>query len=398
MELRLKKTKKMETEITTLTKELLQELIAEKNNPSISLYLPTHRSHPENLQDIIVFKNLVKQLKESLHDKYSETEVLQFIKPFDLLIQNNALWNKTLDGLVVFSAIDYLKIIYLQVPVNALVIVTDRFHVKPLRKYLQSADRYHILSLNLDHFQLFEGNRFGVSEIKLNPEIPKTLTEALGEDLTEKRSTVASYGGTSGESANMHHGDGGRKDQMDNDTEKFFRIISLAIDEHYSKPTGLPLVLAALPEHHHLFHKVNKNPLLQKEGIMVSIKFLQAEKIAEMAWKTMQPNYLMSLKELSQKFEEAKGKSNGSDSLEEVAKAVADRRVETLLLEQNRIIAGSIIDVDSGTIEIGDLKNPEVGDLLDAIAEMATEKGTEVIVISKENMPTQSGIAAIFRY
>jgi hypothetical protein len=284
------------------------------------------------------------------------------------------------------------------VPVNALVIVADRFHVKPLRRYLQSVDRYHILSLNLDNFQLFEGNRFGVSEIEPNPEIPKTLTEALGEDLTEKRSTVASYGGTSGESSNMHHGDGGRKDQMDNDTEKFFRIISLAIDKHYSKPTGLPLVLAALPEHHHLFHKVNKNPLLQKEGIMVSTKFFQDEKIAEMAWETMQPNYLMSLKELTQKFEEAKGKSNRSDSLEEVAIAVAAGRVETLLLEQNRIIPGKIIDADSGAIEFEDLNNPEVGDLLDDIAEMAIEKGTEVIVISKENMPTQSGIAAIFRY
>jgi hypothetical protein len=95
-----------------------------------------------------------------------------------------------------------------------------------LRQYLQSVDRYHILSLNLDSFQLFEGNRFGVSEIELHPEIPKTLTEALGEDLTEKHSTVASYGGVGGESSNMHHGDGGKKDQMDKDTEKFFRIIS----------------------------------------------------------------------------------------------------------------------------------------------------------------------------
>jgi hypothetical protein len=388
----------METEITTITKELLQELLVEKNAHCISLYMPTHRSHPENLLDIILFKNLIKELKESLQEKYSEIEVQQFIKPFDLLSKNSALWNKTMDGLVIFSGVDFLKIIYMQVPVNALVIVADRFHVKPLRRYLQTVDRYHILSLNLDSFQLFEGNRFGVSEIELNSEIPKTLTEALGKDLTEKLSTVASYGGTGGESSTMHHGDGGRKDQMDKDIEKYFRIISLAIDEHYSKPTGLPLVLAALPEHHHLFHKVNKNPLLQKEGIMVSTKFLQDEKIAEMAWETMQPNYLLRLKELTEKFEQAKGKSNGSDSLEEVAKAVAAGRVETLLLEQNRIIPGKIIDSNSGEIEFGNLNNPEIGDLLDDISEMATEKGTEVIVISKENMPTQSGIAAIFRY
>ena len=388
----------MKTETTTLTKGLLLKLTAENNDPSISLYMPTNRSHPENLQDIILFKNLVKQLKGSLREKYSEVEVQQYIKPFDLLSQNTALWNKTLDGLAIFSASDYLKIIYLQVPVEALVIVAGRFHTKPLRQYLQSVDRYHLLSLNLDGFQLFEGNRFGVSEIELQPEIPKTLTEALGEDLTEKHSTVASYGGTGGESANMHHGDGGRKDQMDKDIEKYFRIISLAIDEHYSKPTSLPLVLAALPEHHHLFHKVNKNPMLQKEGIMVSTKFLQDEKIAEMAWEIMKQNYLMRLKELTEKYEQAKGKNNGSDSLEEVAKALAAGRVETLLLEQNRIIPGKIIDADTGAIEFENLNNPEVGDLLDDIAEMATEKGTAVIVISKEKMPTQSGIASIFRY
>jgi hypothetical protein len=388
----------MVNEITRPTNELLQELLVEKHAHSISLYMPTHRSHPENLQDIILFKNLVKQLKESLHEKYSEVEVQQFIKPFDLLSHNTALWNKTLDGLAIFSADDYLKIIYLQMPVEALVIVTGRFHTKPLRQYLQSVDRYHILSLNMDSFQLFEGNRFGVTEIELNPEIPKTLTEALGEDLTEKYSTVASYGGTGGESSNMHHGDGGRKDQMDKDTEKFFRIISLAIDEHYTKPTGLPLILSALPEHHHLFHQVNKNISLQKDGIMLNTKSVSEKIIAEMGWEIIQQNYLMRLKELTEKFEQAKRKSKGSDSLEEVALAVATGRVETLLLEQNRIIPGKITDDNSGTIEIGDLNNPEVGDLLDAIAEMATEKGTEVIVISKENMPTQSGIAAIFRY
>jgi hypothetical protein len=388
----------MVTDKTSLTNELLQELIHKKINPSISLYLPTHRSHPENLQDIILFKNLVKKLKGSLQEKYSENEVMQFIRPFDLLSQNIALWNKTLEGLAIFSSVDFLKVVHLQMPVKELVIVAERFHTKPLRQYLQSVDRYHLLSLNLDRVQLFEGNRFGVSEIELNAEIPKTLTAALGEDLTEKHSTVASYGGTGGQSSNMHHGDGGKKDQMDKDTEKFFRVISLAIEEHYSKPTGLPLLLAALPEHHHLFHKVNKNPSLHKTGIKLSTKFMKGDKMAEMAWEIMQENYLRRLKELAKKFEQAKGIENASDSVEEVAKAVAAGRVETLLLEQNRILPGKIIDADLGTTETGYLNDPEVGDLLDAIAEMATEKGTEVIVVAKENMPVSSGLAAIFRY
>ena len=112
----------------------------------------------------------------------------------------------------------------------------------------------------------------------------------------------------------------------------------------------------------------------------------------------MQPIYLMKLNQVKEKFLLEKVNSRGSDSLEEVARAVANGRVETLLLEQNRIISGKITDAHSGIIEIGDLNEPEIGDLLDGIAELATEKGAEVIVVSEENMPSLSGLAAIFRY
>jgi hypothetical protein len=388
----------MATKITDITNELLRELIVHKNSLSVSLYMPTHRSHPTNLQDIILYKNLLKQLKESLQVKFSEQEVHQLINPFNELIQDQELWNKTLDGLVIFSTKDYFKLLFLQVPVEPLVIVSESFHTKPLRQYAQSKGRFHVLSLNLDQFQLYEGNRYGITEIELDFKIPKTLKQALGEELTDKHSTVASYGGTGMQTSTMHHGHGGKKDQIDNDVEKFFRIISLAIHEHYSQPTGLPLILAALPEHHHLFQKVNKNPLLQKDGVWINSKILASEKLAEMAFDIVQRNYLNKIKELCEKFEGARWNNNASDNLEEVTKAVAAGRVETLLLEQNRIIPGKIVNRLSGTIETADLKDLEMGDLLNSIAEIATEKGTTVLVVSKEDMPSRSGLVALYRY
>ncbi|MDD2584188.1 MAG: hypothetical protein WCR61_08595 [Bacteroidales bacterium] len=53
-----------------LTKELVQELLAKDQTPSLSLYMPTHRTHPDNLQDEIHFNTLVKQMEESLMQKY----------------------------------------------------------------------------------------------------------------------------------------------------------------------------------------------------------------------------------------------------------------------------------------------------------------------------------------
>jgi len=43
-----------------LTKELIKELLAVNQSSCLLLYMPTHQTHPENLQDSILFKNLVQ--------------------------------------------------------------------------------------------------------------------------------------------------------------------------------------------------------------------------------------------------------------------------------------------------------------------------------------------------
>ena len=46
----------------------------------------------------------------------------------------------------------------------------------------------------------------------------------------------------------MHHGHGGKKDEADIDAERFFRAIDRAVLEHHSRPSGPPLMLAALSD------------------------------------------------------------------------------------------------------------------------------------------------------
>jgi hypothetical protein len=48
----------------------------------------------------------------------------------------------------------------------------------------------------------------------------------------------------------MHHGHGGKSPEEDIDTERF---VAKTINDNYSGPSGLPLILAALPEHQNLF-------------------------------------------------------------------------------------------------------------------------------------------------
>ena len=73
---------------------------------------------------------------------------------------------------------------------------------------MQSVGRYQVLGLSLHKIQLFEENRDALDEIDLAPGVPRTITEALGDESTEPYRTVASHGGVGGTSTPMHHGHG----------------------------------------------------------------------------------------------------------------------------------------------------------------------------------------------
>jgi hypothetical protein len=382
----------------TITKELIQELLATDKLPCISLYMPTHRSHPDNQQDPILYQNLIKDLEASLSTKYSAKEVKNFLEPLRELENDQEFWNHTLDGLAVFSAPGLLKTVGLKMHVEELAIVADSFHTKPLRQYLQSTDRYHVLGLSLNKIILFEGNRHSLAEVDLNENVPRTIEDAIGDELTEKHTTVASYGGTGSGSSSMHHGHGGKSDEMDNDTERFFRAISISIEENYSKPTGLPLILAALPEHQSLFQKVNKNPLLLSKCISINPSSISADKLIKLAWEIVKPQYILKLNVAADRFKKAEANGKGSDDYKDVAVAAVEGRVDTLIIEADRIIAARITNLETGNTQKKDLTNPKVDDLLDDMGELVTKMGGQVLVFPAEFMPTETGLAAIFRY
>jgi Bacterial archaeo-eukaryotic release factor family 6 len=48
--------------------------------------------------------------------------------------------------------------------------------------------------LNRREIKLYEGNRDVLDEIEIALGVPRTITDALGEELTEPHLTVASYG------------------------------------------------------------------------------------------------------------------------------------------------------------------------------------------------------------
>lgn len=264
-------------------------------------------------------------------------------------------------------------------------------------QFSQSIDRYQVLGLSLDKIRLFEGNRDALEEVELAAGVPRTITDALGTELTEPHLTVASYGGVGGGSHAMHHGHGGKTDEIDIDADRFFRSIDRAVLEHHSRPTGLPLIVAALPEHHHRFRSVSQNPFLLTEGISVNPGAVTNDKLQTLAWQVVEPQYEARLSQLKNDFEQATASGHGSDNLQQIAEAAASGRIATLFIEADRSIAG-YLDEETKKV-VGDaLSNPRVDDVLDDLGELVGKKGGEIFVIPAAKMPTRKGAAAIYRY
>jgi uncharacterized small protein (DUF1192 family) len=389
--------KEVATTAQKVSKEVIQKLV-NVQDVCLSLYMPTHQHHPENAQDPIRFQNLMKKLEESLVLKYDNATAKNFLAPLESLYQDNSFWKYTSKGLAVFSSSDFFEVIALQTPIEEFAIVADSFHTKPLRQYIQTMDHFHVVGISMSSVKLYEGSHHYFTEVELDSSIPQTMEEALGEELTDKHTTVASYGGTSGHSVNMRHGHGGKKEEIDNDIERFFRVVAEEIYEKHSKPTGWPVILAALSEHHSIFQKVNKNPNLLQKGLKLNPTALSLDDLKNKAWEIMEPKYLEKMQEQVNQYEQARASNKGSDDLQTVSVAAVEGRIDTLLIEADRIIAKRITNLETGNTQNKDINNPRVDDLLDDMSELVTKMGGTIFVLPADQMPTENGFAAVLRY
>jgi hypothetical protein len=94
--------------VELLTQSAVRALMHPHASPCISIYQPTHRHRPDNQQDPIRFKNLLRTVEASLRRRYAGTEEL--LAPVQALTGNAAFWNRALDGLAVLAAPGFIRV------------------------------------------------------------------------------------------------------------------------------------------------------------------------------------------------------------------------------------------------------------------------------------------------
>ncbi len=370
------------------------EIFNEESVPKVTIYFPTHRDPTKNEEDRIRFGNLIRSAEKRLEDAATKEQKTSITKTLSTMKDDRTLWNARAKGMGVFACEKSCVVYILQNPPRELLTVGERFHTKPLIRDFQGLDEYQVLTLDRRGFTVYEGNRTGFRKIPHGENEPKTVADFLGDEHTEDYLSMSSHGSTS---TPMYHGQKSRKDEIDKDTERYLKLIDKHVLEHYSKPSEKPLILFALPEFHGFFKKQSKNPYLLKEGIRRSPAGVKEDELKEHAWQIIEPRYEASIVRLLKRYENAKQKGLASDDVEAVAKAAVQGRIEAAIVEAYRRIPGRIQE-DKGLISYSENEDDSFGDVLDDLIDIVKKSGGEVVVLPKERMPVDAGVAAIYRY
>jgi hypothetical protein len=401
--------------IERLSPAALLELLAPQPAPCLSIYLPTHRNVPGNTVDLPAFRQLIEAVELALEPAHAPAQIERLLHPLRFLAGDRDFWAHAREGLAVLAAAGAARVFLLQRPVPHLALVGDRFHTMPLVRIVSGLDRFEVLALTSRQARAFEGTAWsdarGTAVERLDPVPIGTGPDGeilRGEVVDEEIFQPHRVQRGMGIEGIVHGGTGAKRDDVDADTEIFLRHVDEMAHDRLSRRSGLPLVVVAQSRLAATFRGLTKNPLVLEEFVPSDPHLMTADAIAAALRPLVVAARARAVAKAVAAFSQARDRGLAQGDLSDVARAAVAGKVATLLIEADRFEAGRF-DRATGAIAFG---SPPAGpparsgdvpavaseDLFGAVAETVLLHGGTILALARNEMPTESGVAAIYRY
>jgi hypothetical protein len=353
-----------------------------------------HRSGPETQQDLIRFKNLIREAEERLITRgIPAPEARELLESAQKLLQGDLFHQHQSDGLAMFLSPEVFRTYMLPFVFKELVIVTDRFHIRPLLPLLSGDGRYYILALSQNKVRLLQGTHYSVNEVSL-ADVPKNLAETLRDDDSWKELQMHSaISGGQGTFSSVTHGS--EVDSKEN-IKRYFRRIDKGLHE-LVRDERVPLVLAGVDYLHPIYKEVNSYPHLMEAGVGGNPERLSAKELHAQSWTVVRPYFQKAQQEAVNRYKEFASSGQASNRIRKIIPAAYHGRIELLFVIPDLQQWGTF---DPGTDEIHLHKKEKTGDedLLEFAAIQTLLNGGTVYMVGAEKMPDTDPLAAVFRY
>jgi hypothetical protein len=375
-----------------LSKNELKTLMEKSKGPCVSIFMPTYRTGAKSQQNLIRFKNLLKEVEEQLNaNGLRPPEAKELLKPAQELLWDAPFWRQS-NGLAMFLSPEVFRYYFLPFDFEELTIVADHFHLKPLLHLLTGDGQFYILTLSQNEVKFFQGTRDFIKELYL-VNTPKSLAEALKYDDPERQLQSHSGGAPAGTA--IFHGHAVTDDAKDN-ILRYFRQIDKGL-HGLLREERVPLLLAGVDYLFPIYKEANSYPYLMDEGIKGNPESMSVEKIHEQSWAIIQPYFQKKQKEAVDQYKQLAGTGRTSKEIKEIIPAAYFGRIDLLFVAVDRQQWG-IFNPDDNLVYLHQKAEPGARDLLDFAASQTIMNGGTVFVVKLEDMPDDAPLAAVFRY
>lgn len=311
-------------------KQPLQEL--NREGPKISLFMPAHPANPDNRQDPIVFKNLLREAEEKAKD---HPELQPVLESLNQLQKNTLFWNQAKGGIGILAAPGFTNIYHLDYPVSPMVKVGTLFHILPLLRHLEEEEELYLADLGRSRVRLYQFDGQTLRPVK-----PEGLEEEFTDLFDDYDPTAYGSPVNFGVQSGNYHAGTTRADEMRKEREKYFRYLDGAFQK-LNRSKSMSFLLAGTVETVAHFREFAKGDFYLEETIDKPLDSLESneatEKIEQIIEKRKKEKYQSTEDLASRSLRENRAESD----LAKISRMAMEGRVAELLVNEQFISENS---------------------------------------------------------
>lgn len=359
-------------EVQMTIRQKLEALANEKNTPCVTISLKTHRTHPDNAQDVIQLKNLLKEAEDRVVNEFGRTSVAPLLEKLSGIELDE---NYNLDSLHIFISNDTKEIIKSPWPTQTnSVQISDTFGVRSLIKSLHRNEEYLILLLSQGGVSLYNATNDAITNEVKNDDFPFLENPYYATD-REKLS------------------DSEHKDNM---VREYFNKVDKAVVKIYNE-TGLHCVVICTEDNYSRFMQVADKPTIYLGYANIDYNKTDAHHIAKQAWEIVNTSLYNKKTAAINEIKDAVGQGIVLTDLQEIYQASIDGRGDLLIVHVNYV--QPVYMTSDRTFDIVDKSKPGViDDITNDIAWNVLSKHGRVIFTLQDEIKELGKIVLKTRY
>ena len=370
--------------------DTLNQLKNVQAQPAVSLFLPTHRTFPDNQQDVIALKNQLKQLEERLLADYDKRLVAQILEQIHHQTKDlNP--NYHLDSLAIFATADSAQVLRLPFPTQERIVIDQQFSVRDFIRELSYAVQYYVVVISREIGRLIKASNdrviheFSVDDSDLNERLPHGAFPVQNDNL---------YSTSGAERATAANEDRLLKEFL-NRVDKNVQTVRA------SEPLGL--VIVGDRRNISFYESIcdQPNAIIFSVDNVTQLEQGSAQHIIDSIQTELKSHQQQLHQQHAQQLDELYASDRVVTDVQQIYQAVLQNNVDTLYVQQGYMQTGWV-DTDQQRIYLDQAHAPDsaqaTDDVINHIIDAAQQHAANIVFIPADYLQSKAPLTLMSRY